>query len=85
MPPKKVSRPAQENISLGPNAREGQYFEMMGLERISDSEQVNSFSALPVSSPLSTTPSSTSPIFRTFSLEGSEAFDFGYYQMEILN
>jgi hypothetical protein len=26
MPPKKAARPAQENISLGPQVRDGQYF-----------------------------------------------------------
>ena len=72
MPPKKkVERGAQENISLGPQVREGN----AGLEQAIEKDnivltalfylQVNSFSASPESLPPSTTPSCMSPIFRT--------------------
>lgn len=64
-PPKKT--PAKENVSLGPLAGDGminkRVFEIaiMSLTSVR-MEQASSFSALPASSPPSTTPSFTSPI-----------------------
>jgi hypothetical protein len=79
-PKKKVERGAQENISLGPQVREGEHYEgcsraigtraagcdLLDVQMILTITflQASLFSALPVSSPHSTTPSFTSPISR---------------------
>lgn len=70
MPPKKAPRPAQENISLGPQVREGEFcrsttktsWRKATFTDVPRVPQASLSLALPVSSPLSTTPSSMSLI-----------------------
>lgn len=64
MPPKKkVERAATENISLGPQVREGKTGSFQtGRSKTNKPAQVNSSLALPVSSHPSTIPLSMSPI-----------------------
>lgn len=74
-PPKRTTKPAQENISLGPQVREGKSaLPRFAVSRLFANQlltrlQASSCSALPASSPRSTTPSSTSPISRTYTHE----------------
>jgi predicted component of type VI protein secretion system len=73
-PKKKVERTAQENISLGPQVREGLHespFTQPARQSLTSNPQASSSSASHASSPPSTTPSSTSPISRT-SLQSHE-------------
>ena len=79
MPPKKkVERAATENISLGPQVREGEFapaeFPKWGGRRVhtnSTRKQVNSSLASPASLPLSTIPLSMSPISGSFTHDSS--------------
>lgn len=77
MPPKKVARAPQENISLGPSVRDGMRFYDSNDSRRPGKliviVQASWSSALPVSSPLSTTPSSTSLISGSSILEVAES------------
>jgi len=92
MPPKKkVERAATENISLGPQVREGKSSPpnnpiQPAPQLIPSSSQVSSFLASPAYSPLSTTHSSMSPISGSSELHnillqrvrtGSEAYNLG--------
>lgn len=75
-PPKKAPA-AKENVSLGPLAGDGMLdknFSLFVTMRLTSvrMEQASSFSALPASSPPSTIPSFTLPIFRTFPAIASE-------------
>jgi hypothetical protein len=68
MAPTKKAPAAKENVSLGPLAGDGMLkFSISAYDHNSDKRiQASSFSALLASSPPSTTPSFTLPIFRTF-------------------
>ena len=87
MPPKKkVERAATENISLGPQVREGQHAPLQPFSRVllTTSLQVNSSSASLAYLHHSMIPLSTSPISGSFQLQkysnaefGSEAYILG--------